>query len=291
MYVCLIRAYVLFDTMIITWYARTKDLWPSQPACAVCIPNTGIGFAWLLLIRVVAVDFSSSKVWNVVRQRMMAYQPKEQLNKSDFIDWQIDDTLLFCHPNTSVQCLLAVFTIAVGSCRHFTLQSGVHLSKPEPEICTRSFFRSFCMYFHMNLHSSLVNIHCFCEFTPVCAKWKANGPPWRNKLIKKWSQQEQLQKVCVYPKQRCKYISSLFFSVSLAIRIIIRHLPRSECTSNFLFFEIAFSSFFLQLFGLPTYFLPNLWNIHNRLVNSNADKKPTARYEPRHCYVRQDAYT
>lgn len=112
------------------------------------------------------------------------------------------------------------------------------------------FFRSFCMYFHMNLHSPLVNIHCFCEFTPVCAKWKANGPPWRNKLIKKWSQQEQLKKVCVYPKQRCKYISSLFFFLYLSPFELLFFIYRAVNAQATFYFSKSRSALFCCSFSV-----------------------------------------
>lgn len=114
--------------------------------------------------------------------------------------------------------------------------------------------------------------------------WKANGPPWPNGLIKKRSQQEQLEKVCISQTSDANEFLP-YFSLPLSFWPfeLLLFVSRSECTANFLFFEIALCClvFISSLACL-------LLTIHNRLVNSNVDKKPTARYEPRHCYVRQD---
>lgn len=91
-------------------------------------------------------------------------------------------------------------------------------------------------------------------------------------------------KKCIYPKRAMQMNFFLtFLSLSFSPFELLLFVSRSECTANFLFFEIALCCLFF-ISSLACLLL----TIHNRLVNSNADKKPTARYEPRHCYVRQD---
>lgn len=102
---------------------------------------------------------------------------------------------------------------------------------------------------------------------------KGNGPPRWNKLSQKKESTKTTEK-CVSPTQ----LHFFLFKFSLGF---------TQCKISTIF--VLRNRFALFHYCCCCYSSASkLVNIITS-VNSNADKKPTARYEPRHCYVRTDS--
>lgn len=230
-------------------------------------------------------------VWNVVKQVKqikMAQSPtnrSEQLNRTLSIDKSM--ALYYSVIWGSIACGFFSLLCQPSTWKsHSSRCSFIKKKKPESrnlgKLCL-FFCRSFCMEFHFNFTDKYLLLFCKWTISPVCALQSEKPLDHRDETSYK-QQKKRVNKntteMCVSPTNDANEFLPDFFFRCFSLVALSRQWMR------FLSFRNCFTVFFFHSSLLLFFGTFRLLNIIT-LVNSNADKKSSARYEPWQCYVRR----